>query len=78
MLAQHRDAADLAGLAADQQPRGTGGLAVAGGDEMDGLRVEPVHLLCLGDVLLLDEDGTAQRVAMGEVGGLGDLVFHVK
>ena len=43
-----------------------------GRQQVDGVAVQIVHLLSLGDVLLLDEDGAAQRVAGGQVGRLDD------
>ena len=58
------------GRAVREQAAGRHDRAVADGDEMDGLVVEPVDLELHGHVLLLDEDGMADGHRGGALGAV--------
>ncbi|MPL88767.1 hypothetical protein SDC9_34794 [bioreactor metagenome] len=69
---RHADPADAARRPFDEKPRGAEGGVTLARKKVDGLPVEVIPFLGLGDALFLDEDGAAQGVAGGEIVGFGE------
>ena len=71
MAGQNRDTPDLARCPFQQDACRADGYVVGKGDEVQRLAVAAVALICLGDVLFVDEDAGANVQYGLHVGGFG-------